>query len=59
MIKQIIGTLAERDRKIILLRYFADKTQSEVARVLNVSQVQVSRLENKILTGIREKFAEK
>lgn len=58
MVKQIIGTLAERDRKIILLRYFADKTQSEVARVLNVSQVQVSRLENKILAKIREQYVD-
>ncbi len=56
MLKQIIGTLPPRDKKIILLRYFADKTQSEVARALNVSQVQVSRLENKILSKIREEY---
>ncbi|MCH5162582.1 MAG: sigma-70 family RNA polymerase sigma factor [Clostridiales bacterium] len=56
MLKQIINTLPPRDKKIILLRYFADKTQSEVARVLNVSQVQVSRLENRILSQMREKY---
>ncbi|MDE7463525.1 MAG: sigma-70 family RNA polymerase sigma factor [Clostridiales bacterium] len=56
MLKQIINALPPRDKKIILLRYFADKTQSEVARVLKVSQVQISRLENKILSQIREKY---
>lgn len=58
MLRRIIGDLPPRDRKIILLRYFADKTQSEVARVLKVSQVQVSRLESKILKLLREKYAE-
>lgn len=58
MLKQIIGDMPPRDRKIIMLRYFADKTQSEVARVLNVSQVQISRLESKILKQLREKYAE-
>lgn len=56
MLKTLIGSLSPRDRKIILLRYFADKTQSEVARVLGVSQVQVSRLESKILSNIRQKL---
>lgn len=58
MLKQIIGSLEERDRKIILLRYFADKTQAEVARALHVSQVQISRLENKILSSIRERYTD-
>ena len=58
MLKNIIGTLPARDKKIILLRYFADKTQSDVARVLGVSQVQVSRLESKIISRIREEYAE-
>ena len=48
--------LPERERKIIFLRYYRDKTQSEVAGELGVSQVQVSRLENKILCKIREKM---
>lgn len=59
MLKKIIKELAPRDKKIILLRYFADKTQTEVARVLNVSQVQISRLESKILCRIREEYCEK
>lgn len=58
MLKQIISELGERERKIILLRYFADKTQSEVARVLKVSQVQISRLESKILFKLRTHFAD-
>lgn len=58
MLKQIINELSPRDKKIIMLRYFADKTQSEVARVLNVSQVQISRLENKILSRIRTEYGD-
>lgn len=58
MLKQVIGELSPRDKKIILLRYFADKTQSEVARALNVSQVQISRLESKILVKLRAHFAD-
>ncbi len=52
----IIENLSERERKIIILRYFRDKTQSEIAESLGVSQVQVSRLENKIIEKIRNKF---
>lgn len=54
LIKNIISKLPKRDKKIILLRYFRDKTQKEVAEMLGVSQVQVSRLENKILSYIKE-----
>ncbi len=57
LLKQIISTLDERDKKIIILRYYRDKTQSEVARVLNVSQVQVSRLESKIIEKLKSEFA--
>ncbi len=55
-LKQIIDKLEERDKKIIMLRYFYDKTQSEIAKRLGVSQVQVSRLENKILENLRKKL---
>ncbi len=58
MLKKIINELSPRDKKIILLRYFADKTQSEVARVLSVSQAQISRLESKILGRIRSEYCE-
>lgn len=56
ILKDIIKSLDDRERKIILLRYYRDKTQSEVARVLKVSQVQISRLESKILEKIKEAF---
>ncbi len=56
ILKEAILNLDEREKKLILLRYYKDKTQSEVARVLNVSQVQVSRLENKILEKMRSSF---
>lgn len=56
ILKDMISSLPEREKKIILLRYFRDKTQSEVAKVLNVSQVQISRLETKILEKIRAAF---
>jgi len=54
MLKDIIGRLPEREKKIILFRYFRDKTQSEVARLLGVSQVQISRLESKIIEKIKQ-----
>ena len=57
MLKECIERLDERDKKIILLRYYRDKTQSEVAKILGVSQVQVSRLEAKILSGLKEKLS--
>jgi RNA polymerase sporulation-specific sigma factor len=53
MLKDIIYGLPERERKIILFRYFRDKTQSEVASLLGVSQVQVSRLESRIIEKIK------
>ena len=53
---ELVKKLDIRDRKIIMLRYYFDKTQSEIAKELNISQVQVSRLENKILTQLRNKL---
>lgn len=55
-LKEVIDKLEERDKKIILMRYFYDKTQSEIAERLGVSQVQVSRLENKILENLKKKL---
>lgn len=52
----VINGLNDRERKIIVLRYFRDKTQSEIAAELGVSQVQVSRLENRIIEKIRQEF---
>lgn len=56
VLKGIIKNLCDRDKKIIYMRYYLDKTQSEVAKKLNVSQVQVSRLELKILEKIKQRY---
>lgn len=55
-LKEVIEGLDEKDQKIIILRYFKDKTQTDIAKELGISQVQVSRLEKKILTKMREKM---
>jgi len=55
-IKQIIGKLKPNERQIIMLRYFHDKTQMEIAKEIGVSQVQVSRIERRVLQSIRENF---
>ncbi len=56
MLKTLIDQLPMRDKKIIILRFFRDKTQSETAKALGVSQVQVSRLENKIINNLKQKI---
>ncbi|MFI3228711.1 MAG: SigB/SigF/SigG family RNA polymerase sigma factor [Bacillota bacterium] len=56
LLRDIIKNLPDREKKIIILRYFRDKTQSEIARELNVSQVQISRLESKIIAQMREQL---
>ena len=56
-LRSAIAGLPERDRKIIMLRYFRDMTQSEVANMLGVSQVQVSRIENRIMETFRKHLA--
>lgn len=48
-----INKLNEKEKEIIKLRYYEDKTQVEIAKILQISQVQVSRLEKKILTKMR------
>lgn len=55
-LKQAINSLPSRERTIIVLRYFKEKTQSEVAGLLGLSQVQISRLEKKVLAKIREEI---
>ena len=56
LLRGAIEDLSERDKKIIVLRYFRDMTQSEVAQKIGVSQVQVSRIENRIIKEFREKL---
>ena len=56
ILKEAISALPERERKIIILRYFRDMTQSEVAREVGVSQVQVSRIESRIILQLQKSF---
>jgi len=53
MIDDILSRLTEREKEIILLRYFRGKTQSEIAKIIGVSQVQISRIEKKAIERIR------
>ncbi len=57
-IRQILNTLNKRERQIIILRYFKEKTQVQIAKMLGISQVQVSRIEKKILQDIRTKVSQ-
>ena len=55
-IKQLMHHLNTTEKELILLRYFKDKTQCQVAKVLGISQVQVSRMEKKILAKMKKKL---
>ena len=55
-LKQIINQLGPRERQVIIMRYFKDRTQAQIAETIGVSQVQVSRIEKKVLQSIKEKF---
>lgn len=54
LLKQLLDSLSPPDRELICMRYFQNKTQMEIAAMLGVSQVQVSRMEKKILLHLRE-----
>ena len=56
-IQELLSSLSKRDKQIIILRYYKGKTQSEVAKTLGITQVQVSRIEKKLLKEMREKIA--
>lgn len=56
VINQLLNELKDRDKEIILLRFFKEKTQTEVANILGISQVQVSRIERKILNEMKAKL---
>ena len=53
-LNELINKLKEREKQIILLRYYRGKTQTEVAKMLGISQVQISRIEKKVLEEMRE-----
>lgn len=55
-LRQVLETLNNREKQIIILRYFKEKTQVQIAKLLGISQVQVSRIEKKILEEIRHKI---
>jgi len=56
-IKELINNLKDSEKQIIILRYYKEKTQTEVAKMLGISQVQVSRIEKKILMEMRKEIA--
>jgi RNA polymerase sporulation-specific sigma factor len=55
-LRETIASLDEKDQELIRLRYFMNRTQTDIAKELGISQVQVSRLEKKILLKMREKM---
>lgn len=55
-LRKVLDTLKPREKQIIVLRYFKEKTQVQIAKMLGISQVQVSRIEKKILEDIRKKI---
>lgn len=57
-VTQLIENLQTRDKEIILLRFYKQKTQAQVAKILGITQVQVSRIERKILENMRSKLKE-
>ena len=56
LLEELLSSLEPRDRRLIVLRFFYDRTQTQVAMELGMSQVQVSRLEKKILSALKEKM---
>ena len=53
VLEEMLSKLDKKERQLIYMRYYQDKTQTEIARILGVSQVQVSRLEKKILKKMK------
>jgi RNA polymerase sporulation-specific sigma factor len=56
-LRQVLEQLEPRERQIILLRFFRDRTQAEVGAVVGLSQVQVSRIERRVLKTLRERLS--
>ena len=55
MLKELLETLNADERRLIWLRYFADRTQSDVGKIMGISQVQVSRMEKRIMENLRRR----
>lgn len=58
VLSDLINKLSEREKQVILLRYFRGRTQSEVAKVIGVNQVQISRIERKVLSLMKKKLTD-
>lgn len=56
LLRQLLGELGERERQLLSLRYFGNKTQGEVGKMMGISQVQVSRMEKRILQDLRKRL---
>ena len=54
-LEEILKDLDARERRLIYMRYFQDMTQTEIAKIMEISQVQVSRMEKRILKRLQEK----
>jgi RNA polymerase sporulation-specific sigma factor len=54
LLSQLLEELGKEERQLIYLRYFSNKTQTEIGQELGISQVQVSRMEKKILRRMRD-----
>jgi len=59
LLKNLLTALEDRERKVMILRYFRNQTQSEIATRLGISQVQVSRIEQRVLESWRDTLSEK
>lgn len=57
LLERALGSLPERERRIVELRFFEERTQSEIARVVGISQMHVSRLLARVLEQMREEIA--
>lgn len=57
-LKELISNLDEREKKVVLLRYYKEQTQAQVGKILGITQVQVSRIEKKVLDKMRLKLLE-
>ena len=54
LLEELLDSLSGKERELITMRYFQNKTQTQIAQILGISQVQVSRMEKKILLRLRE-----
>ena len=57
VVKEMIDELNDKEKEIILLRYYKQKTQMQVSKILGITQVQVSRIERKVLDNMKRKLS--